>query len=775
MKVTRREFIILSGKAAVGAVVLSACGVPERELLIQSSVEAPEDLVSGEDAWYATSWPDATNAEGVVARVIRGRVTKLAGNNDHPVNRGKHSTRYDAGIQTLYHPDRVKRPMFRRSRSGDFNEISWDRALDVLRGYTNNTVTTVVTNPLSGELRRVVEAYVAANNGRRWRVFDPLEQGVLQDTCRRLYGSERLPRVNIADADMVLSFGADWLVDWVSPVDYARQFGEFRSGDSRGYFTHAEARFSPTAASADLWLPVKPGYEGALALGIARVIIDEGLVSASNIRSFQARTPASSLNGYGSATVAAITGVPEEKIIKAARRFGSANNAVAFGGGSAGAHTNGSFNLTAIYALNALVGNSLLQANPALPLEGVEGGGYGDSYSDWYETELAQWRGGHNDTVIVRGADIVHGMPSGAVVDSALNEVDNVVVFSSFVNDTAARANLILPETSFLEEWGTAVPNPGPGYQTISFQQPVSGNVEYSGSQPDARSFGDVLLNLMGGLDSQPTMQRLVRRAASNLHASEGSSGSIRAANANLFLRGVLQRGGWWNVNSNESISYSAPALFDLEHEPSYSDVPNGSGAEFHLVPFKSVGILDGRLSATLWGQQVPDPISTACWSTWVEMNREQAKEMNIKQGDVVYVRSIHGEIEALAYPHPGVPRDVIGVPLGQGHIENGRYASGTGSNVFKVLVDQRDSETGALAWASTRVRVIKRGGNEKLPSIEGDVTAFPAEPGVPVLVVAPGETAHDAEHANEVEYRRQFSPGTPAETTEETEEGEEH
>jgi formylmethanofuran dehydrogenase subunit D len=149
--------------------------------------------------------------------------------------------------------------------------------------------------------------------------------------------------------------------------------------------------------------------------------------------------------------------------------------------------------------------------------------------------------------------------------------------------------------------------------------------------------------------------------------------------------------------------------------------------------------------------------MSSAAWATWAEINKDDAKELGVGEGDVLFVKSTSGEIEVIAYPHPGVQRGVINIPIGYGKNEGGRWAEDRGDNVLKILVDRKDEETGALAWAATNVRVQKTGRRLKLPKFEGNVEAFPIEPGVPVLVVAPGETAHEAEEANHHEYQKLF------------------
>jgi formylmethanofuran dehydrogenase subunit D len=317
-------------------------------------------------------------------------------------------------------------------------------------------------------------------------------------------------------------------------------------------------------------------------------------------------------------------------------------------------------------------------------------------------------------------------------------------------------ADLVLPEQTFLESWGSDIPEPGPGYQVIGTQQPVVGltiSNDESGLISDARGFGDTLLDMSDGSYGR-NMEGLVRGSLSDLH--DTGSGSVSASSAFLFTDGALQRGGWWDTSKVGSSSLGK--VNTSQKNASYSNTGSlGAGNDFNLIPFHSTSLFDGRLAASPWAQQTPDPISSASWSTWAEINSKQADDLGIREGDVLLIRSSSGEIEALAYPHPGIRPGVIGIPMGQGHHRSGRWAEGRGSNVLSILVDQKDAATGALAWAATQVRVQRAGRRVKVPKFEGNVEARPVEPGVPVLVVGVGETAHDAQEANHHEYQKQF------------------
>jgi anaerobic selenocysteine-containing dehydrogenase len=765
MKLTRREFMALGGKAVAGTVIFAACGIPERELIVQSPVELPEDLVRGEDAWYATVFPDGSNGDGIIVRVMQGRAKKIAGNPDFPVNLGKQTSRHDAALQMLYHPDRIAQPLFRRTHQGGLSPISWARAQDEIAAALDGARVTVVTNPLRGHLGWVARSF-AEQRGGRHIAFDPVEQGVLHRAVKTIFDADVLPDVDIENAHTVLSFGADWLSTWVSPARYGVMYGRFRGGEQRGFLVHTEPRMSMTAANADLWIPARPGTEGDVALAIANVVISEGLASDAEISAFRSALPNGILNAYLPRDVAARAGVSENRILRAGRRFGSSRPSVAFGGGSAGAQANGTFALSAVYALNTLVSavgsEGGVKLNPAPAVSQLPGTARGASFQAW-EEELAQWRAGNVDTVIVRGADIVHGLPASVNVLQALRNVPNVIAFGQVLDDTMAESTIILPEKTFLEEWGTDVPEPAPGYQVVGFQQPVVGptiSQDEASLLADARSFGDELLRISGGSLGANSMRQLVEQTSGQLFENAGSSSSVQAPDAALFLNGVLQRGGWWDTQSGPgSTSYSFPNFIRGRTTAEFSETSSlGQGIDLHLVPFVSNAVGDGRWAPTPWAQQTPDTMSSAAWTTWAEVNKDDARRIEVSEGDVLYVKSTSGEIEVLAYPSPGVPPGVIAIPIGHGKVAGGRWAEGRGANVLKILVDKKDEETGALAWAATRVRVQKSGRRMKLSKFEGNVEAYPIEPGVPVLVVAPGETAHEAEEANHHEYQKLFT-----------------
>tara|TARA_Y100000748_G_scaffold284111_1_gene265626 strand:+ start:34 stop:2412 length:2379 start_codon:yes stop_codon:yes gene_type:complete len=780
MKINRREFLSLTGKSAAGAMIFAACGLPEKELVVQSPVGYPEDLVRGEDAWYATSMPDYTNGDGVIVRVVQGRATKVEGNPDHPVNRGVATARYDSTLQILYHPDRIKEPLSRYSKSGNVINVSWNKATNDLRNIIRDSKDkiTVITNPTRGHSSYVTNEF-AKKFGAKIMHFDPINQNIQQTTMKRIFDLDRLPHFDIDNAKTILSFGADWLSTWNSPAQYNEMYGNFREGKNgkRGYFVHVDPRMSNTAASADLWLSPIPGTEGDLALGIANEIISKKLVDQKNINKFLSIIDFD-MGEFSTSNVAKKCDISEEKIKEVAKHFAEHTPSIAFAGGSSEAHTNGSFITSAVYSLNILT-NSIntkggILPNPEGILQKINSSANGKSISEW-EQEIERWSNEDVKTLIIRGVDIIHGMPDFTGIKEAMGKIDNVVCFGHVYNDTMDYADLILPENTCFESWDTNIPEPAPGYQVLGTQQPIVGQTMTSdgtGIISNSKSYGDLILQVSKDLGENigTSMESIIKNDLKDLHSSV-TGGSIISTNSENFTNGILQRGGWWNINNksqSDDFQISTKSISKIKSNSNFSSVEHHSNDEhksdekkhsedFYLAPFISNSMLDGRLAYAPWAQQTPDPISSASWSTWVEINSHEAESLNIREGDVLKISSSNGSIEALAYPHPGIRPGVIGIPLGQGNKNGGRYAEGRGANILSILADMRDKESGALAWAATKVTINKTGNRKKVPKMEGDVEARPVEPGVPVLVVGPNETAKEAQEHNHHQYQKEL------------------
>ena len=718
MPLTRRQFLKWAGAAGAGAVVFNGCRVPDHEIAVQSPVEMPEDLVTGRDNYYATAAQLGTASEGLLVRVMEGRAKKIEGNPDHPVNTGKHGIRAEALLQALYHPDRIRHPLLRIAKGGPFRRIEWGEGIERLTAILQAREpgqTLLATPPLRGRIADVARGF-AEGAGVRLLGFDPLgDERVVREAALRLYGQKAQPDFDIARAACVLNFGADFLGTWGNPTHYARGYGAFRqgAGRSRGMLTHVGARYSVTAAAADRWVYAPPGSEGLLAMAVAHALIEDGVADASAASALTGGRGVRALQAFAPSRVAAQTGVSEETIREIAREIGERKPALVIGGGPAAAQANGLFNMTAVYALNALVGSvnrpGGLVFNPNPRSQEVPAA----SLREWKQA-LTDMRSGAVTAVLARDADILHGLPGAMDAAGALRSVETVVSFSGFLDETAETADLILPCHTPLEEWGTDEPNPGPGYATIGFQQPAVNPYH------DTIGFGDALLRTAGelGVAALPweNMREAVRALAQELH--EERRGSVVQPTFAEFWKRTLERGGWWDAGATADAS--RPPLPRLPSQAPAAP-PTTDRYPYYLAAFEGVGIGAGQYAHLPWAQSAPDPITTAAWGTWVELNQATADELSVKNNDIVIVESPTGRtLRAPVYVNPAAPPQVAAIPMGQGRRAFTRYAARRGANPLDMMEPTEETETGAFAWGGTRVRISATNRRDVVPKLEG-------------------------------------------------------
>ena len=769
MKLTRRNFLAWAGLSAIGAVACDVFGDDRSELKVQSPVMQPEDLVKGTDNWYATLCRQCPTNEGIVVRVMEGRAKKVQGNPDYPVNLGKQTARCDAGLQSLYHPDRLVGPMRRIGPrgSGEFTSIGWDQGLDSLKNALNERSDglVIISDPVRAHSAMINDRFAKAFGGVHWG-FEALDQGVYKTAIKNVFGQDNIPDLDIGRSKYLLSFGADFLSTWGSPTRWSIGYGAFRDsshGDQRGTHIHIDPRFSMTASNADKWLAVAPGTEGYLALSIAYVIISEGLqADGVDVDYLTGGRGADALSAFSPDAVGPMLNLHEgilgdhsasDLIKDLAREFSGHGPALAIGGDSSSAYSNGLFNAEAIYALNYLVGSvgSQVKFNPDSPIKNLPSSANVGGLADWSEV-IKNIQNGKTRLVLVHNADPVYGLPKSLGMSEALDRDDIFIVsFSSFIDETTVMADLILPDRNYLEDWGSDIPEPAPGHQVIGIQQPVVNPL----SDLDPRSFGDILLAIgqeLGKESDLPwsSVKQALRETSDSLY--DLGKGSVSGSTKDAYWNDLLKNGGWWDASS-QPVSVKAPAgiLNDIAAKAAQAKF---SGDGFYLIPFAHNTLLDGRNAHLPWAQSTPDPVTSIAWQTWVEMNEREMERAAIREGDVVSVRSSTGQITAPAYPNPAMPPGVVGIPLGQGHKHGPEYATvgddRDSSNVIDILSASRVEGTRSLAWASNRVSVSPTGTSIRVTKLEGEFESreigniIDNNPGEEIIkTTSPGEENH--------------------------------
>ncbi len=805
-KLSRRRFLKLAG-AGAGAMGLYKLGLEEavQETFAQSQRgQEPER----EEVRVPSVCGLCPAGCGILVRVIEGRAVKIEGNPLNPNNQGRLCPKGQAGLQLLYNPDRIKGPLRRVGErgSGEWESVSWDKALGLvaeklkeMRGEGQPHSLVFMHGAKPGLIHNLIARFGQAFGTPNVVEVPSSTASESASLVHYLMQGWRAPSgYDWTNTNYVLSFGSAFLESRQPIVKMLQAYSRLRRGrpDHRSRIVQVESRFSVTAAKADEWIPIEPGTEGALALSMARVIVEEGLYDRDFIENHtfgfedwidedgreHIGLKTLVLRSYSPRAVAAVVGVPVETIRRIAREFAVTRPAVALGDVSW--QTNGLFSQMAIHALNALVGSidvpggiirqedppfapwpltvedsvtSQGLAMPRLDHAGTRKYPLADGvYEALPESILADDPYPVNAIFLYQANPLFHS-PEPDWFYRAFQRVPLIISFSSFVDDSTSYSDLVLPDHTYLEGWSDDVLVPSLGYPVLGLGQPVV--------QPlyDTKNTGDVLIELaqeLGGTvaESFPwqSFEGLLRFRLRDIF--EAGRGSIVTDTFDQFWDEFQERGVWsappyrfgdWErvlatpsgkfefysqnlehtleaVTAREAAEKGTTAEEEMEkmlqelglqargdelHVPHY-EFPRWVGEEteypFHLNVYELMSLLDGRLANLPWLQEIAGLHIKEMWSNWVEINPETAKERGIADGDLVWVESLVGRIQAKARLYPGAMPEVVNMPLGQGHMAHGRWAKGRGANPKRIIGNEFDYLGGLATWSSTRVRIYK-------------------------------------------------------------------
>ena len=703
----RRDFFKLVGTAS-GGVVTGACGRSSRELI---PLLVPEkEIVPGFEEWHPSVCRECDAGCGVIVRVMEAEriietdsgklreriaaIKKIEGNPLDPVSGGRLCARGQAALQSLYHPDRLRGPMKRSGSRGEaaFQPLSWQDALDQTAELLKKTADPArivwLARSSAGSRSATVSAFLAALGAPPAITVGVGDFSVERQAAELAFGWNGLPLYELQDADFVLSIGADFLGGWVSPVFYSRRFGHMRQGrpSRRGRLVHAESRLSTTASAADEWLPVKPGGEQALVLAIGHVLVTDKL-ARDNPTAAKLAGAFASIDLKSAAETAGLT---VERIRAVAHNLGRAENALVLAGATI-VQTNSLEAVATANALNWLLG-AVNRKGGVLPPPPDADPKYRDSRP---RADNMLQRLETADLVFLDGVNPVYAVPAS---NRLLAKASAVVSFSPFIDDSTADADLILPDHSWLESEAAVAPAANPGVALSgaqAFVRPLHG----------ARRTEDVLVELANKL-GKPIEADAPARAFERLFAAAKPAGEWQAPTD--FAAFAARQGGWWteaaDVQPSKTGTSAIPALVAPEFAGDASTFP------LHFLPYPTTQFGDGSGANLPWLQEVPDRTSSAMWGLPVELDPGTARELDVKNGDVVRVISPHGQIEAPAYVHPAAIPGVVSMGIGQGHSHYTRYASGRGANPLAIAAASTVKGLNAFAFGATRVRLEKAG-----------------------------------------------------------------
>jgi anaerobic selenocysteine-containing dehydrogenase len=756
----RRTFLKVSalGGAAVGAgKILGPWDSHSAQPLAQKD---PGVL---EEKWVATSCLNCQARCAIRVRVVNGKAVKITGNSQSKISDGKICPRGHIGLQVLYDPERIQTPLKRTNpQKGNgidpkWVSITWDQALgevtDRLRklratGEPNKLLLFYGLNTVSSQdmIFRFAEAYGTPNliSGEGLESETEKSGNWLAD------GHYAQTAYDLDQTNYILAFGAD-LLESAKPLSrYLRKWGKIRrEKPNRTKIVVINPRYSVTAAKADEWVPINPGTDGALAMALAHVIVSEELYDKGFVRDWSVGFEAYKkrvLSQYGPEEVSKTTGVEPETIRRIARELARTRPSLALRGQASINWPEGSLTSYAIYCLNALVG-SIDVPGGVLYQESVK-------YNDMprlVEDEIAK-KGKVKPALDLRGTDkfplakvVTNQVPESLMKeapypvemalgfnsnfnllspagtgrwDKALKKLPYYVHLSPFISEMALYADLILPSTTFLEEWGYDHSPPGSGFSEVKIKQPVVM------PQGIVRSVTDILFQVAKRLGGT------VAGCFANM--GDTSEGFVRFRTEGLIPWNDLLKKGVWSGRDYEYHKY--PRIFqtpsrkfefssgnlktllktkngdldDLLHyqEPKFL----GDRDKYPLVlfPYQPLMVIENGSQNYPWAQEIFLPMEGMGWETLAEINSETAKTLKLREGQFVWVESPFQKIKVKVKISEGVHPEVVAIPSGQGHTSYGKWQQGIGVNPNEILGVDYDTLSGQAAFFNTRVKVYK-------------------------------------------------------------------
>ncbi len=699
----RRDFLKVLGWGGA-AVALSGCGngsVEDGKETVVSYVETNDYMIPSISVYFNSTCAQCDAGCSITGRIREGRVLKLEGNPNSAINRGKTCGLGQAGVQHHYNPDRVREPLLRNGDQGE--AITWEKAYaliaEKLNGVSGEEIA-FLTGGVSGHLKVLLGNYLDSFGSKNHFVYEAIAPAVLRAANKKSYGVE-MPRFNINKAKVVLSFGADFLGAWISPVHFSQQYAQFRKGvdGQRGVLVQIESKMTLTGANADRWLVVRPGTEGILALGIINAL---GTATGDI---------AAAVKGYDKARVSKDTGVSAEQIDKIVALLKERTPSLVLAGSAAEGYAHGSQNAAAINLLNQVLGNvgKTVEAAAVVPFPQMAPA-TGNTVA--LKTLNDGLNAGKYKVLFSYAANPVFTAPGAMKFKDNLAKAGFKVAFTHYLDETAMQADLVLPLDSALEDWGTQVPEYMAEGAQINIQQPLMEKLH-----ANTRGMGDILLAL------------IKLRRADDYKKYDDYYAYLRAAvlqNKGALGGGVADDDTFWNETLSKGIIKLASAAHALSGKSGAAGLslpaPSAIDAQYplQLIPSVNASLRDGRNTNQPWLQESPDPLTTIVWDSWVEIHPRKAAELGIVEGDIVEVTGKNGSIKVQAYLFPGIHPDAISIPLGRGHEALGRYAKGYGVNPFQILDMVFDKETGELALHETRVKVSKTGSRVIVVKDEG-------------------------------------------------------
>ncbi len=721
MEIDRRSFLALGGGIGAGITLSPVMW----KLMDDSSIwtqnwswtPVPKD---GKTTYANTVCTLCPGGCGITVRKVGQRVVKIEGMKDHPVNNGGICILGLAGPQLLYSPTRVKAPMIKHNDG--FKKIPWSEAVEIvarklaeLRTDGNAHKVACIADTDKGTVPGLFKRFLTAYGSPNF-ICDTTAMDAYALTLKTMHGIEAVPGFDLENATYVLSFGSGLLDGWGSPV---RTFQANSKWEKQGRaLVQIDPRLSNTAAKADMWLPIKPGTEGILALGFAHTILKSGRYNndflTMSTRGFEEWKDIV-LKYYKPEAVQDITGINAKTIEMVALEFMRSKHPVAICGRGEGASPGSIREFSAIHTLNILAGNinrkggvlitksgdTLSWAKPVMDafatngmrkdrVDGAQSTTYPDTkYRPNALPEIINKNSKENSPVnllFVLNTNPVFTMPDTNVVKAAFEKIDFKVSFSTYMDETAAMCDLILPNHSYLERYEDVYVTAGLTRPMTALAQPVVK------PQFDTRHTGDVIIALA------KSMKGSIANSFPWCNYTECLQKTYELQLHQFKKNGYMVSAG---SEATGSLAFPRPDknIAGLMTAPEGKD--NGD-FNLTLIPSDSMRIAGNNIGTPPFLMKTVSDDVLKDNDILVEINPETAKELGLAAGKYAVLKTPKckdGE-KVKVFLNDGIGPNIISIPRGLGHTAYDKYLAGKGINFNQLIGPVVDPASGLdVAW----------------------------------------------------------------------------
>ena len=655
----RRDFLKFLGFGLGAATVAAGCDIPVKRAI--PYVVKPDHIVPGVATYYASSFVDGGDYCPILVKCREGRPIKIEGNDMSSMTKGGTSARAQAAVLGLYDVSRYRGPMM---MSGDgFDGASWDDMdKEVMSKLAASKNIRIVTNTiLSPTAKQVLEDFKAKYPQTNVVTYDPVSAAAILEANDLSFGDRVIPGYRFDKADVIVSFNADFLGTWISPVEYAADYikGRKVNADRPKMSRHiqVESHMSMTGSNADQRVLIKPSE-----LGVAIAYLYGKVAGGSGG------------NGLNPEAKAALDKVASELKAAAGKSLivSSSNN------------VNEQILVNAINNALGNYGNTLGFSDASYQRQGDE---------RQVNALIAEINGGRVDTVIVWGANPAYDFYNAAGFSEALSKVKNKIAIAYQPNETTALCNAIAPTHHGLESWGDAQPKRG----QLSLIQPTIHPLF------NTRQAEETLLKWVGSNTSYESY--LKNNWKNTAFSSQDKFSTFGSFWDSALHDGVIS--GGYNGGSTGG--------FNVDVSLAARKVTAPKSNELEIVFFEPVSIGNGQYSTNPWLQEMPDPVARTTWGNYlaIPVGYDGGKKfvgMNkLRDGDIAEVKIGEKVLKVPVVQQFGMAPGTIGLALGNGRRSAGKCGTGVGVDVNDCLT----IDSGLSQYYNTNVALSSKVGKE--------------------------------------------------------------